>query len=38
MATKEVPCETDANLKSLHVNILEIVTRMTNTSVGFKTN
>ena len=38
MATKEVPCETDANLKSLHVNILEIVTRMANTSVRFKTN
>ena len=34
MATKEVPCEKDMNLESLHVNILEIGARMTNTSVG----
>ena len=36
MAMKEVPCEKDANLKSLHINILEIVARMTKEVLAYE--
>ena len=36
VAMKEVPCEKDANLKSLHINILEIVARMTKEVLAYE--